>query len=64
MPDDDIRAVGTVECAHGAPLTVGTYRGHVNIAGRMLSREQANEFALLFVRAYFETYARPGDGHA
>lgn len=49
--DDDVRAVGTVECAHGAPLTVGVYRGRVNVAGRMLDRHQREHLAQLLVRA-------------
>ena len=59
--DDDVRAVGTVECAHGAPLTVGVYRGQVNIAGRMLDEEQLEQFAQLIVRAAWEA-ARDRDG--
>lgn len=49
--DDDVRAVGTVECDHGAPLTVGVYRGQVNIAGRMLGEAACEEFSQYFVRA-------------
>ncbi len=52
MPDHgDVSAVGTVEAAYGAPLTVGVYRGHVNIAGRRLDEAQCEKFAELFARA-------------
>ena len=60
MSDDDVRAIGEVTCAHGAPLIVGVYRGHVNIAGRMLDEEQAGEFAQLFIRACWEAAAQDG----
>ena len=50
-PDEDVRALGTVDCAHGAPLTVGVWRGHVNIAGRMLDQPAQEEFARLYAAA-------------
>ena len=57
MPDD-IRAIGEISDIHGAPLVVGVYRGHVNIDGRMLNRDQAEQFAVLFTAACWEA------GHA
>jgi len=51
---DDVRAIGEVSDIHGSPLIIGIYRGCVNIDGRMLNREQAEEFAQLFVRAAWE----------
>ena len=54
---DDVRAIGTVTGAHGAPLTVGVYRGLVNVAGRMLDRGQAEEFGRLFISACWEASA-------
>ena len=56
--DDDIRAIGEITDVHGAPLVVGVYRGHVNIDGRMLNRDQAEQFAVLFTAACWEA------GHA
>ena len=52
--DDDVRAIGEVTDIHDAPLVVGIWRGHVNIAGRMLDQEQAVQFARLFVLACWE----------
>ena len=52
--DDDIRAIGEITDIHGAPLVVGVYRGHVNIDGRMLNLDQAEQFAVLFTTACWE----------
>ena len=52
--DDDVRPIGEISDIHGAPLVVGACRGHVNSDGRMLSRDQAEQFAVLFTTACWE----------
>ena len=52
--DDDVRAIGEITDVHGAPLVVGVYRGHVNIDGRMLNRDQAEQFSVLLFNACWE----------
>jgi hypothetical protein len=53
-PDDDVRAIGEIRGIHGTPLVVGVYRGYVNIDGRLLNRDQAEQFAVLFTAACWE----------
>ena len=54
MADEFVREVGVVSDIDGVPLDVGVDYDTVTVADRRLTRDQAEQFAHLFVAACWE----------